>query len=114
MATEKSSTKEWLTLTAEASRGSHYAALYKRVNRILQVPSRSMGEVSLFRLNSATKEGDNVIVPKKVLASGKIDHKFSIAALEYSTGALKELKDAGCTVVSLKEMIGKNRISVII
>jgi large subunit ribosomal protein L18e len=114
MAAEKSNVNEWLALTADASRGSHYAGLYKRVHRMLQAPSRSRGAVSLFRLNSSTKEGDNIIVPKKVLASGKVDHKFSIAALEYSSGALKELKNAGCNIVSIREMIGKNRISVII
>ena len=114
MSAEKGNLNEWLALMADASRGSHYANLYKRVHRMLQVPSRSRGSVSLFKLNSATKEGDNVIVPKKVLASGKVDHKFNIAALEYSTGALKELKSAGCNVISIKEMVGKNRISVVV
>ncbi len=114
MATEKSNVKEWLELMAGASHGSHYANLYKRIHRMLQAPSRSRNSVSLFKLNSSTKEGDNVIVPRKVLASGKIDHKFNIAALEYSSGALKELKNAGCNVVSIKEMVGKNKISVII
>jgi large subunit ribosomal protein L18e len=114
MATEKSNVKEWLELTATASKGSHYAALYKRIHRMLQTPSREMAAVSTFKLNSSTREGDNVIVPRKVLASGRIDHKFNIAALEYSSGALKELRGSGCNVVEIKEMIGKTKISVIV
>ena len=61
-----------------------------------------------------TKEGDNVIVPAKVLSAGKIDHKISIAALEYSSGAMKELRSAGCHVVEIKEMVTRNKINIIV
>jgi large subunit ribosomal protein L18e len=111
---EKQNIKEWLTMTQEASRGSHYPALYKRINKLLSVPSRTRGAVSIYKINSNTKEGDNVIVPRKVLSTGTIDHKVNIAALEYSGKSLQMLKKSGCNVVSIKEMIGKQKINLII
>jgi large subunit ribosomal protein L18e len=111
---EKENIKEWLATTKEASRGSHYPALYKRINKLLSVPSRTRGSVTIYKINSNTKEGDNVIIPRKVLSTGKIDHKVNIAALEYSGTALKMLKQSGCNVVTIKEMIGKQKINLII
>ncbi len=109
---EKKNLREWLDATDSAAKGTHYPMLYKRINRLLSTPSRNRRAVSIFKLNTYTKDGDNVIVPTKVLSSGKIDHKISIAALEYSAKALSELKVAGCKVVDIKEMIGKDKIKL--
>lgn len=110
---EKVNLREWLQVVDTAAKGNHYQGLYKRVASLLETPSRRRGSVSLYKLNISTKDGDNVIVPKKVLSTGKIDHKISIAALEYSTGALNELKSSGCSIVDIKEMVGRNKISII-
>lgn len=111
---EKTSIKEWQDALEEASRGSHYAALFKKVHRSLNVPSRSRKAVSLFKISSNTSEGDNVIVPRKILSTGAIDHKITIAALEYSGSAKAALKEAGCNVVSVKEILGKQKLHLIL
>lgn len=111
---EKKNIIEWMHTLEGASKGSHYPALYKRLYKMLKAPSRSRGAVSIYKLNACTKEGDNVIVPKKVLSSGKIDHKITISALEYSASALKQLREAGCSIADIKEMTNKQRISVIV
>ncbi len=114
MATEKENISEWLEALDNASKSSRYQALFKKVRRLLLVPSRGRGSVSTRKINMHTNEGDNVIVPKKVLYDGAIDHKISIAALEYSSGARSQLRSSGCSIVSIKEMTEKNRINVII
>jgi large subunit ribosomal protein L18e len=111
---EKENLKEWLSVVENASKGSHYPALYKKIYQHLRAPSRSRGAVSISKLNSCTKEGDNVIVPRKVLSKGKMEHKVSISALEYSQSALSSLKGSGCSIVKIKDMTTKNRISLIV
>ncbi len=111
---EKSSVKEWLSTLSAASRGEHYPALWKRVHRLVEVPARRRKTVNLSQISRNSKEGANVIVPGKVLSEGSMDHKVTIAAMEFSKDALAGLNKAGCRVVSLKEMIGSKKVQVII
>ena len=111
---EKSIIKEWLELLNEASRGKRYPKLWKRVYGLVSVPTRKRYSVNLSKLDRYTKEGDNVIVPGKILSSGKITHKLKISALEYSQPALKGLKEADCKIVPIKEMLNSDRIRVIV
>lgn len=111
---EKANIREWLSAMDEASKGSRYQGLSRKLSKALSVPSRSRKAVSLFKINSNTEEGDNVIVPRKVLSTGALDHKVTIAALEYSGNAKEALKRAGCNVVSVKEMLGKEKIHIIL
>lgn len=111
---EKSIVKEWLSVLSTASKGEHYPKLWKRVYRLVEVPARRRPEVNLSKIASNTKAGDNVIVPGKVLSNGAINHKVTIAAMEYSASALKMLKESDCKVVNLKEMISADKVHVIV
>ncbi len=111
---EKKNLHEWNTVIGNAAKGTKYQGLFKRVNKLLMAPSRKRGAVSLYKLNKYTKEGDNVLVPKKVLSTGKLEHKINISALEYSSKAVQELKSSGSKIVDVKEMIGKEKIHLIV
>lgn len=114
MANEKGNVKEWLQALSEASKKEHYSALYKKTTKLLSIPSRRRVAVSIFKINKYTKENDNVLVPRKVLGTGKLDHKVRIAALELSSGAQSSLKNAGCEIVEIKEMVKRDRIQLIV
>jgi large subunit ribosomal protein L18e len=111
---EKSVVHAWLNTLAEASKGSHYPKMWKDVYRLVEVPARKRAVVNLSKIGRSTKDGDNVIVPGKVLSSGVIGHKVTIAAMEFSEGALRALKDADCKIISLKDMVKANKVNVII
>jgi large subunit ribosomal protein L18e len=111
---EKSSVKEWIDTLSGASKGEHYPKLWKRVQRLVDVPSRRRPKVNLSKIENNTKEGDNVIVPGKVLSDGEITHKVTIAAIEFSQPTLKTLEKSGCKVVKLKDMINAEKVHVII
>jgi large subunit ribosomal protein L18e len=111
---EKNNVLEWLETLDKASSGKHYPALFDKVHGIMARPSRRRGAVSTYKINKHTKEGDNVIVPAKVLSTGTMDHKINIAALEYSEKALSHFKAKGCRVMDIKEMISQSRISIIV
>lgn len=110
---EKASVKDWLSTLSDAAKGKHYPKLWKRVYGLVAVPERRRHVVSLAKLEKYTKEGDNVVVPGKVLSNGELTHKLNIAAMEFSEPALKSLKEANCKVVNLKEMINSDKIRVI-
>ncbi len=111
---EKSTIHEWISVLRDAQKNVKYAKLFKKVQRSMEVPTRiRKGGVNLYKLNKYTKEGDVVIVPKKVLSTGTIDHKITIAAPEYSSKAREELKKKGCRIIGIKEMVNEKRISII-
>ena len=114
MYAEKNTVNEWGAALSEAAAGAHYPKLFKRVQQLLAVPSRKRKAVTTLKINKTTKAGDNIIVPRKVLFSGKLDHKISIAALEYSASARKHLEESGCTIVGIREMAGKSRINIVV
>lgn len=111
---EKSNIKEWLNTLSAASKGQHYPKLWKRVYRLVGVPTRRRVEVNISKIELNTQDGDHVIVPGKVLSNGEMSHKVTIAAIEYSGPALKMLKDANCKIITIKEMINAEKVHVIV
>lgn len=111
---EKSRVHEWLNTLSAASNGEHYPKLWNRVYRLVEVPARRRAAVNISKIDRITKDGDNVIVPGKVLSSGEMTHKVNIAAMEFSATALRALKDSNCKVVQLKDMVKAERVQVIV
>ncbi len=111
---EKNVVREWLSTLESGSKEGQYKNLSKKLHGLVARPSRSRPPVSLHKLNKSTKEGDNVVVPAKVLSTGNIEHKINIAALEYSAEALMQLQSKGCRVMNLSEMLTQKRINIVI
>lgn len=111
---EKQEVNEWLAVLSDASRGKHYAGLWKRVHSMADVPSRRRCSVNIYKLNRHTKDGDNVIVPGKVLSVGSMDHKINVSAIEFSGQALRALKSANCKIVKISDMVKADRVNVIV
>ena len=111
---EKENIKEWISVLKEAAKTSKNKKLLNEIVENLEISARERKGVNLYKLNKYTNENDNVIVPRKVLSIGKIDHKINIAALEYSASAEKALRESGCNIMDIKEMINKDRIHLII
>ena len=111
---EKSSVKEWLGTLSEGAMAEQNGKLSKRLYRLVAVPRRRRRSVNLSKIALNTKEGDNVVVPGKVLSSGKISHSVNIAAVEFSADAVKGLRAANCKVVGIREMLGKKGIRIVI
>ena len=81
------------------------APIWRRVRELLYRPKRRRIAVNISRINRYTQDGDVVVVPGKVLGSGIMDHKIIIGAYDYSVTAYKKLKEAGCEVLSLRELV---------
>lgn len=82
--------------------------IWKRVAIDLEKPSRQRRVVNLSRINRYTKDNEIIVVPGKVLGSGQIDHKLTIAAFQFSDGAKDKLEKMGATIVPLLELSKEN------
>ena len=80
------------------------AKIWKAVANELLKPTRKMREVNIEKINRVTKENDTIIVPGKVLGSGDLDHKVTVAAFNFSENARKKIKD----ILTISELMKKN------
>lgn len=81
--------------------------LWIEVAQILTMPKRKIKDVNLSDIQNS--EGKIIVVPGKVLSQGEISKKVQIAAINFSEKSKEKLEQAGCEVLSIKELILKNK-----
>ncbi|MFC1727877.1 50S ribosomal protein L18e [Nanoarchaeota archaeon] len=82
--------------------------IWRRIADDLEKPTRTRRIVNLFKLNIYTKDGETVIVPGKVLGTGDLNHKVTIAAWTFSESAKEKIKQAKGECLSIPQLIEKN------
>ncbi|HLC47172.1 MAG TPA: 50S ribosomal protein L18e [Candidatus Nanoarchaeia archaeon] len=82
--------------------------LWLRIAEDLERPTRSRREVNLQNIDRYTEDNDFIIVPGKVLGSGALNHKVTVAAYGFSESAKKKIAAAKGSVTSIAELIEKN------
>ena len=82
--------------------------LWRKLAESLASSKRSRVAVNLSRLNRYTKEGQTVVVPGKVLGSGKSDHPLTVAAFAFSDVAKTKIQNAKGNCLSISELMKKN------
>jgi large subunit ribosomal protein L18e len=73
----------------------------------LAKPTRIRRKVNLTRLNAYVKAGETVVVPGKVLATGDLSKKMTVAAWRFSDSAFEKVNKVG-TAISIEELMKKN------
>ncbi|MEM0118632.1 MAG: 50S ribosomal protein L18e [Conexivisphaerales archaeon] len=71
----------------------------------LEGSRRRMAKVNVGKLSAIAEEGSYVLVPGKVLGSGKMEKKLIVGALDYSSEARKKIVSAGGEALTLTEFI---------
>lgn len=74
----------------------------------LAMPIKKWAELNLDQIDRATKDGDSVFIPGKVLSSGKISKKIKIVAWKASEKAVEKMNEAKVDFVLISEEIKKN------
>lgn len=85
----------------------HDVGIWKRVAELLSRPARKRPTVNVGKIGRYTHDGDIVIVPGKVLGSGSLPHKVTVAALNASAGARSVIVGAGGSLISINELLSK-------
>ncbi len=85
----------------------HNVGIWTRVAELLARPSRQRATVNIGKISRYTSAGDIIVVPGKVLGSGKLTHKVTVAALNASTSARTGIVGAGGSLISINELLAK-------
>jgi len=84
------------------------APVWSRVAHDLALPRRQHVVVNLASLTRVVKDGETIVVPGKVLGTGALDHKVTIAALGFSKGASDRIHEAHGKCLTIAEMVKQN------
>jgi large subunit ribosomal protein L18e len=84
------------------------AAIWRDAAKRLSKPRRIRVSVNVSRINRYTKEGEQVLIPGKVLGSGLINHPAKVAALDFSDQARFKILRAKGKCLSIPELIELN------
>ncbi|MBN2567046.1 50S ribosomal protein L18e [Candidatus Woesearchaeota archaeon] len=82
--------------------------IWRRIALDLESPTRNRRVVNLAKIDRFTEANETIVVPGKVLGTGTLSHKVTVAALGYSDQALGKLKEASAEAVSLLELAERN------
>ncbi|ODS38104.1 MAG: 50S ribosomal protein L18e [Candidatus Altiarchaeales archaeon WOR_SM1_86-2] len=83
------------------------APIWATVANELERVRKNRREVNLGEINQHTSEGDVVIVPGKVIGSGSLDHRVTVAAFKFSEGAKNKIEKIGESM-SIQELSERN------
>lgn len=84
------------------------APIWKDIAERLEKPLRNWPEVNLNRISMHIHEKETALVPGKVLSTGKLTKKVTIAAWSFSEKAYEKIKKAGGKTVTIQELVKHN------
>ena len=91
----------------EASR-TNKAPVWRDIALRLEGPASNWAEVNISRLDRYASENETVVVPGKLLGSGEIDKKVTVAAYRFSGQAKDKISKAGGQNMSIEELLASN------
>ena len=84
------------------------APIWKDIALRLEKSSRNWPEVNLDRISKYTGEKETALIPGKVLSTGDISKKVSIAAWSFSEKSQEKITKAGGKYMSIEELLKSN------
>ncbi len=79
-----------------------------KIANLLSRPRKQRINLNLDKINELVEEGENIVIPGKVLSQGKIDKKINLIALDFSENALEKISKKGIKYQTILEEIKKN------
>ena len=83
-------------------------AIWKDIALRLEKPSRNWPEVNLDRISKYILDKETALIPGKVLATGNLTKKVSIAAWSFSENAQEKIKKSGGKCISIEDLLKNN------
>lgn len=84
------------------------APIWKDIALRLERPSQNWSEVNLNRISKHINDKETALVPGKVLSTGTLTKKVSIAAWSFSDKAVEKIKKAGGSTMTIEDLMKKN------
>jgi len=84
------------------------APVWRQASKSLAAGSSRGVEVNVGHISRCYDTSDFVLVPGKVLGSGKVDKKLVVAAYSFSSAARRKISDAGGQAVGIRDLVEKH------
>lgn len=84
------------------------APIWKSIAKLLSSSRRLMKRVNISKIARYAKEGEIVAVPGKVLGTGSLNNKLTVAAYKFSEQARRKILKAGGECISFYELLKRN------
>jgi len=99
-----------VALTSELKKKSieEQVGIWKRIAEDLEKPTRLRKIVNLSNINRYSDNNDVVLVPGKVLASGLLEKKLTVAAFNFSQDAREKIEKAGGKAITISQLYTQN------
>lgn len=82
--------------------------IWKDIAKRLEKPLKNWPEVHLNRISKHVHEKETALIPGKVLSTGDLTKKITIAAWSFSEKAEEKIKKAGGKTISIEELMNNN------
>ena len=96
-----------ITKLKEASRVNE-APVWRDIALRLEGPSSNWAEVNISRIDRYAGENETIVIPGKLLGSGEIGKKVTVAAYRFSGQAKDKIVKAGGKELSIEELLARN------
>ena len=96
-----------ISILKETSRAND-ANVWREIAKRLESPSNNYAEVNISKINRYAQDGDTVLVPGKVLGSGVLSQKVSVAAIKFSGVAEEKITGAEGVCMTIEELVRQN------
>ncbi len=82
--------------------------IWRKAAEELSRPTRRRREVNVSKINKYAKEGSTILVPGKVLGSGFVTKKVTVAAFNFSGAAKSLIEKSGGRAIGIAELMAEN------
>jgi large subunit ribosomal protein L18e len=79
--------------------------LWRDIAKRLEKPRRNYAAINLSKINRHTQPEDIVLVAGKVLGTGDLDHKITVAALGFSGQAMSKIAARGGRCLDIELLV---------
>jgi large subunit ribosomal protein L18e len=83
-------------------------AIWKDIAQRLEKSSKNWPEVNLNRISKYTGDKETALIPGKVLSTGELTKKVTVAAWSFSEKAEDKIKKAGGKTITIEELMKNN------
>lgn len=97
-------------LISELKQAAHAqkAPLWGRIAFDLEKPARHQRTVNVYHIERFARDGETVLVPGKVLGTGMIRRKVTVAAFTFSQQAAEKIAKSGGKALAIRELLREN------
>ena len=84
------------------------APIWKSIAKKLEGPSRNWPIVNISKIDYNASKNSKVIIPGKIMGSGKLSKKVTVSAFSFTKSAVKKIESAGGSCMYYRDFIKKN------